>query len=369
MIDEKFLSQIPQNWREDGVLEHLNVFQREVQYKTGRAIDSKRKVSSSDRGYQIGDLSIYPENLDTYSTLFATINNGVTNLVGPLGFSGDIISVADASKFPESGLIVIDQEVIFYNRRTSKSFSDLKRGFAGQRSPHNPGSIVKAGVCADHHNALRDAIWNIQRHWGLEDDFNDETIFGLLNKLEQRFIPLSPVFSTVRRIMPSGSLFSFKDRSVGTPVSWSWDFGDGGTSRERNPHHRYFEGENGETEFTVTLTCRDAQGNISSIKRKNYIQLAPDSILIHANPQKAYLAPGGVAVRFSDQSLGHSGIKTWSFGDGNSYTAKNRYENSIEHIYQNKGVYEVYLTVETAEIYEKYGVARSNTEPLIVEIL
>ena len=28
----------------------------------------------------------------------------------------------------------------------------------------------------------------------------------------------------------------FTDRSTGSPTGWTWDFGDGGTSSEQNPH-------------------------------------------------------------------------------------------------------------------------------------
>ena len=37
----------------------------------------------------------------------------------------------------------------------------------------------------------------------------------------------------------AGSLVQFSDTSGGTPTSWSWDFGDGTSSSERNPTHVY----------------------------------------------------------------------------------------------------------------------------------
>jgi PKD repeat protein len=43
----------------------------------------------------------------------------------------------------------------------------------------------------------------------------------------------------------------FTDLSTGSPTSWNWDFGDGGTSTEQNPAHTYFD----EGTYTVTLTA------------------------------------------------------------------------------------------------------------------
>jgi hypothetical protein len=54
-------------------------------------------------------------------------------------------------------------------------------------------------------------------------------------------------------------LFAFTDHSDdgdGSIVSWLWDFGDGETSIEKNPEHRYVKFDN----YTVTLTVKDNQG-------------------------------------------------------------------------------------------------------------
>ena len=50
----------------------------------------------------------------------------------------------------------------------------------------------------------------------------------------------------------AGLPVQFTDTSKGSPTSWDWDFGDGGTSAEQNPTHVYFEtGVNG-VELTVS---------------------------------------------------------------------------------------------------------------------
>ena len=58
-------------------------------------------------------------------------------------------------------------------------------------------------------------------------------------------------------------LITFTDRSVGTIVSWFWDFGDGETSTEQNPSHRYRK----IGDYSVTLTVIDDGGASSSISK------------------------------------------------------------------------------------------------------
>jgi monoamine oxidase len=50
---------------------------------------------------------------------------------------------------------------------------------------------------------------------------------------------------------------SFTDLSTGNPTSWSWDFGDAGTSGDQNPVHDYTVGGN----YTVSLTATNASGS------------------------------------------------------------------------------------------------------------
>jgi len=51
----------------------------------------------------------------------------------------------------------------------------------------------------------------------------------------------------------------FTDRSMGGPIGWQWDLGDGNTSTERNPHHTYTEAGT----YRVTLTVLSSGGSSS----------------------------------------------------------------------------------------------------------
>lgn len=53
---------------------------------------------------------------------------------------------------------------------------------------------------------------------------------------------------------------SFTDTSAGNPTSWSWTFGDGGTSTSQNPSHTYSTPGS----YTVRLTARNSTGSSST---------------------------------------------------------------------------------------------------------
>jgi PKD repeat protein len=55
---------------------------------------------------------------------------------------------------------------------------------------------------------------------------------------------------------------AFRDRSWGNLTSWHWDFGDGTTSNERHPIHRY---ENA-GEFVVVLSVEGPEGKAKRSK-------------------------------------------------------------------------------------------------------
>jgi PKD repeat protein len=57
---------------------------------------------------------------------------------------------------------------------------------------------------------------------------------------------------------------TFTDASSGSPVVWSWTFGDGGTSNAQNPMHQYTTAGT----FTVTLTVTDSGGAFDSTSQQ-----------------------------------------------------------------------------------------------------
>lgn len=89
---------------------------------------------------------------------------------------------------------------------------------------------------------------------------------GFITVLE----PTSPVadFGAGPLLGMQPLLVTFTDRSVGSPTSWVWDFGDGSSSTAQNPAHTYNAGR-----YTVSLTVANVKGN-NTATRTDYIYVA-----------------------------------------------------------------------------------------------
>ena len=130
----------------------------------------------------------------------------------------------------------------------------------------------------------------------------------------------------------------FTDESLGVNItSWSWNFGDGGTSTESDPVYVY----NNPGTYSVTLTVTNDAGP-NTITRNDYIQVFQDipSANFTANPTS-----GGepLTVQFYDTSLGNPTTWQWHFGDGGISPLQ-----SPSHTYYNPGTYTVSLTAGTS---------------------
>jgi len=131
---------------------------------------------------------------------------------------------------------------------------------------------------------------------------------------------------------------SFGDLSTNSPTSWSWDFGDGGSSTAQNPSHTY-ENTGGVTLLrTVSLTAGNDGGSDTETKT-DYIAVVPAAPVAEfsATPT-AGTAPLGVS--FSDLSTNSPTSWLWDFGDGGAST-----EQHPSHQYTTAGTYTVSLTV------------------------
>jgi len=123
----------------------------------------------------------------------------------------------------------------------------------------------------------------------------------------------------------------FSDLSVGNPTSWTWNFGDEGTSIEPNPTYTYRDAGI----FTVSLEVSD--GTYANTQtRDDYITVYPTAKFGYTMNQTY----GALSVQFADKSLGNPDSWKWEFGDGLTSNEKNP-----AHIYPALGNYMVNLTV------------------------
>ncbi|MDB5940433.1 MAG: hypothetical protein JWP77_2797, partial [Polaromonas sp.] len=123
------------------------------------------------------------------------------------------------------------------------------------------------------------------------------------------------VFTNSAKLCVPDSIY-FTDNSTASNSSvteWNWNFGDGTTSKLRNPAKKYAA----KGSYIVTLSIRSAAGCISQTEQK--------TIIINEAPTAAFAISNSTCenqpVTITDQSKANSGsIQYWSwiFGDGTS---------------------------------------------------
>ena len=130
---------------------------------------------------------------------------------------------------------------------------------------------------------------------------------------------------------------TFTDGSTDADIdtlTYSWDFGDEGTSEEASPIHTY--AENGT--YTVTLTVSDGTSDDATDPLEIIVgNVAPTAIFSSEVTN--------LTVVFTDESTDPNGDDTitewlWDFGDDNTNTTQNP-----TYTYTAAGIYNVTLTV------------------------
>jgi hypothetical protein len=174
-------------------------------------------------------------------------------------------------------------------------------------------------------------------------------------RLQRPLRLLQAVFGASPRSVYVGDQIAFSDESIGNPLSWSWTFGDGGTSTEQNPVHVYAA----PGEYTVSLTISDGS-DFNTRTESEFISVMSPS----AAPQASFTAnplSGAVPlqVSFQDHSYGGPTSWLWNFGDGSTSTQRNP-----THIYTQVGVFDVSLTVNNLYGSDTYTLVDAvTTEP------
>jgi PKD repeat protein len=155
------------------------------------------------------------------------------------------------------------------------------------------------------------------------------------SKNTSKTITVKPVVQADFSFSPTsptvGTSVQFTDKSTGNITSWSWKFGDGATSTQKNPAHAYSSAGS----YNVALTVSDGTTSNSMTQtisvRANVVAdftYSPSSPVV------------GQEVQFLDNSQGSPSSWSWDFGDGTKSAAKNP-----THTYSQAGTFNVKLTV------------------------
>lgn len=317
------------------------------------------RISSLDAGYKTGDLSLFPLAKDSASQLYVAKNYSQTVLTQSLAYAGKYLIVEDTSLFPDTGLLRIgppagqpgDAELIYYGAKTTTQFQKLQRGFAGSKQTVWPsGSYVSSGVMAEAHNAIKDAIQQVEVDVGVKNFPNANSLNGILKAMEVKFLAPKPLFRAYPLSGAPPLRVRFQNFSNRGEVRYLWDFGDGTTSVETNPIHTY----HGEGVYSVNMNLITQTGATGSVTKSNYITVSNEAKtpFFYVSPvtgnsveRAQQLAVMPTEFEFVDQTDGNITQRYWIFDDGESAAITDPNDHTISHIYQKAGSYEPSLLI------------------------
>ena len=157
----------------------------------------------------------------------------------------------------------------------------------------------------------------------------------------------------------------FSEDLEGEVASWLWDFGDGNTSRERDPVHKFLD----KGEYLVTLSAGDDMMFTNSTSQLITVTNLPPVASFSFSPVDP---EPGQTVAFKESSWDPEGGNIsyrWDFGDGHTSN-----ESDPNHMFQQQEKYTVELKVTDDEgandtYYAMIAIVRSHDLTLEVRDL
>ncbi|AKB45125.1 PKD domain-containing protein [Methanosarcina vacuolata] len=186
-------------------------------------------------------------------------------------------------------------------------------------------TTYSASELTTHHNIKKLGVYNVTLIvWGPE---GNDTLTKIAYITASKDSLKAPVvdFSASSTSGNAPLNVSFTDNTTGA-TSWFWKFGDGQTSKERNPTHNYTTTGN----YTVILVVNNGQG-WSSKTQDITVQSGLPIVDFSADNSSG-------SVEFTDLSQ-NATEWNWDFGDGENSTNENP-----THTYSAAGNYTVTLT-------------------------
>src|SRR5690606_6843804 len=124
-------------------------------------------------------------------------------------------------------------------------------------------------------------------------------------------------FAAVDTVFCPDADLQFRDSSLGTGLSYRWEFGDGEVSTSSAPTHRY---TGPDAVYTVKLFIRDSKGCEDSLIRENYIRIVSPVAEFTMLDSSAICPP--LETKFTSLARNYDSLY-WDFGDGNTSTLAN----------------------------------------------
>lgn len=150
-----------------------------------------------------------------------------------------------------------------------------------------------------------------------------------------------------------GEVVRFTDSSLGSPVAWSWTFGDG-TSLDTPDAEKVWD-EEGLYEIVLTVTNQSgASSNLATT-----VNIVAESVLLPPNADFQFSSDTieeGESINFVSRTTGEVDILEWDFGNGRSGIGE-----EVAHTFDTAGTYRVVLTASNE--------AGSTTSAVTVEVL
>ena len=153
------------------------------------------------------------------------------------------------------------------------------------------------------------------------------------------FVPITAMAPTAGFTSNSpvvlGNNTIFTNTTTGTnPITYTWNFGDGGNSSAENPTHMYAS----EGDYTVTLMAENENGS-TVYTDTVMVGIAPTAVMTHPTEASTF-----EPVSFTNNSTGTGPFSyEWDFGDGSEVSTK---ANPV-HTYTDSGNFTVSLTVNS----------------------
>lgn len=142
-------------------------------------------------------------------------------------------------------------------------------------------------------------------------------------------------FSLEDNVVACNAEIKFTDTSTGDIDSYLWDFGDGTTSTEQNPTHKY---NRRERFYAASLTVSNAAATNTTTQQIEVLMTVEADF--SAAPVRVLF---GQSIDFKDTSTGDVDSWLWDFGDGTTSTQQNP-----SHVYETGGVYTIIFTASNA---------------------